>query len=473
MMIKINPVILAGGVGSRLWPVSRKSLPKQLSNLVGNKSLLQECVLRFRDTQSIRFENTIILTNDDYRFIVRDQLEKLGFVKPNIIIEPVAKNTAPSVLAACLFQKKYGICSLMLVTPSDHFIDGLEKFYECIHAASEKAIKGDIMTFAVKPTRAETGYGYIEFDEKEADKVKRFIEKPSISVAENLIRSSKNFWNSGIFLFDIETMISAFKSFEPEMFEYVTKAVNSLEKDLGFWRISKESWENCREISFDYAILERAKNVGAVKLETKWTDLGDWKSIWEIKKSSSDSVVSVGNVTNIDCENVLLFSQESSQILVGIGLKNLIAVSTPDAVLVVSKENVQDVKTAVDNLKKSGFLQAEQFLKDYRPWGWFQVLSDSSDYKVKKIFIKPNSELSLQSHKHRSEHWVIVQGTALVTIEDKQFSLEKNQSIFVPKGKIHRIKNINNDPVIIIEVQTGSYLGEDDIVRYEDKYSRN
>ncbi len=476
-MKSIYPVILAGGSGTRLWPLSRKSYPKQFSNFVGDLSLFQQSALRLTSFDTIKFAPHIVLTNDDYRFTVSDQLKALNLNAENILIEPYAKNTAPAIAVASLCAYSQDRDAILLVAPSDHLIPENEVFHSAIKVGLSHTSEEKLVTFGITPTRPETGFGYLRIcksggPNKGAYEVLQFIEKPNHTTAMKMIKTKSFLWNSGIFLFKAADMINAFKKYSPDTFHLAQDALNTSEKDLGFVRLNSKPWKKIGAKSIDYTIMEKANNLMAVPYTSQWSDLGDWSSVWrDTEKDTLGNVVS-NSAHAIDCSNSLLRAESKSQQLVGLGLDNIVAIAMPDAVLIANKDKAQDVKKVVTHLEEGNILQSKTFPKDYRPWGWFESLAIGDVFQVKRIFVKAGAALSLQSHQHRSEHWVVVQGTAEVTIGDKVMQLKEGQSVFVPLGARHRLANNEKIPLQIIEVQIGSYLGEDDIIRYEDLYSR-
>jgi mannose-1-phosphate guanylyltransferase/mannose-6-phosphate isomerase len=477
-MSKIYPVLLAGGSGTRLWPLSRKSYPKQFSNLIGDKTLFQSSAQRLTSSETLEFVSHITVTNSDYRFIVGEQLQEVGIDPGPILIEPEAKNTAAAILAASIFAQSEDENAVLLVAPSDHVIPNKDDFHASIKVGLSHAQKQKMVTFGITPTHPETGYGYLELakdciDDNGTSNLEKFLEKPDLQDAKQMLEAGHYLWNAGIFLFRAQDMVDAFRTYAPEILELVSKAVNEASSDLGFLRLAVEPWSELEDISIDYAIMERAKNLVAVPYASKWSDLGGWDAVWAESKSDS-----LGNVTSetahaIECENSLLRSESSGQQVVGIGLSDIMAIAMPDAVLVAPKDRAQDVKKAVERLKAKDIAQAEIFPKDHRPWGWFESLALGDRFQVKRICVKPGAALSLQSHNHRSEHWIVVEGTAKVTIDDAIKLVSEGQSVYVPLGAVHRMENPGKLPMLLIEVQIGSYLGEDDIIRYEDLYSRN
>ena len=476
-MEKIIPVLLAGGSGTRLWPLSRKSYPKQFSNLIGDKTLFQQSALRLTSSKLIDFAPHITLTNSDFRFIVVEQLQEVGIDPGTILIEPLAKNTAPAILAASLFALEQDHEAVLLVAPSDHIIPDTIDFHNAVSIGLSHVRNGKIVTFGIDPTHPETGYGYLELsqnylDDNKTSSVLRFVEKPDLILAEKMHEAKNFLWNAGIFLFKAADMVEAFRNFATDTLEQTSKSLEASTTDLGFLRLAPEPWLKLEAESIDYKIMEKALNLVAVPYTSKWSDLGGWDAVW-----SEQSKDSTGNVTSkearaIDCSNTFLRSESPSQQIVGLGLDNILAIAMPDAVLVAHKDRAQDVKKVVDLLKADNVSQAEIFPKDHRPWGWFESLTIGDRFQVKRICVKPGASLSLQSHSHRSEHWVVVAGEALVRIDDQVKMVTEGQSVYVPLGAVHRMENPGDEYMVLIEVQIGSYLGEDDIVRYEDAYAR-
>lgn len=471
----ITPVLLAGGSGTRLWPVSRKSFPKQFAPLVGDETLFQASAKRL---SGARYAAPIVMTNADFRFVVAEQMAGIGIKPAAILIEPAGRNTAPAILAAALMAAEKNPDALLLVAPSDHVVPDAEAFGRAVERGAEAAVQGRIVTFGITPTRPETGYGYMEA-EGEGDgpvTLKRFVEKPDADTARAMIADGNYLWNAGIFLFTARTMIEAFRAHAPDYLEPVQTALDEAQKDLGFLRLAPEPWDRLPDLSIDYAVLEKAANLSVVRYSGHWSDLGGWDAVWRETQAATAperGAVVDDRSTAIDCDNVLLRSQDEGIEVVGIGLKDVMVVSTKDAVLVAGMDRAQDVRKAVSALKSKGARQAETFLRDHRPWGWYETLALADRFQVKRIVVNPGAALSLQSHFHRSEHWIVVSGTARVTVDDTVTLVTENQSIYVPLGAVHRMENPGKVPMVLIEVQTGSYLGEDDIVRYEDVYSRS
>lgn len=472
----IHPVLLCGGSGTRLWPLSRKSYPKQFVKLIGEDSLFQASARRLA---GYRFTSPSVVTASDFRFIVVEQLAALEIAALDILIEPSARNTAAAICVAALALHSKSGDSLMLVAPSDHVIPDAERFCKAIEEATVVASENQIVTFGIRPDRPETGYGWLELSKEPADDfapvaqpLLSFVEKPDSEKAQSILDGGMHLWNSGIYLFSTSTILKAFAQFAPDTLTKVRAAFEAAESDLGFTRLASEPWGELEDISIDYAIMERAPNISVVPYGGAWSDLGDWQAVWREGEPDTAGVVTTGQATALDCHNTLLHAASDTQEIVGIGLENIIAVSMPDAVLISHKDRVQEVKTAVARLKAKGVSQAEASPRDYRPWGWYESLALGQRFQVKRIVVNPGAALSLQSHHHRSEHWVVVAGTAKVTIDNKVKLITENQSVYIPLGAVHRIENPGKLPLTFIEVQTGSYFGEDDIIRYEDVYVR-
>ena len=472
----IHPVLLCGGSGTRLWPLSRKSHPKQFVKLLGEESLFQ---LSARRLSGSGFAAPSVVTGSDFRFMVVEQLAAVEIAPNQILIEPSARNTAAAICAAAVALDAKNGDSLMLVAPSDHVIPDAEGFRGTIKAAVPTALAGQIVTFGIRPDRAETGYGWLELtaraDEASpltAQPLGSFVEKPDAETAEALIADGMHLWNAGIFIFSTSTILQAFVEYAPETLAGVRSAHSAAETDLGFTRLEPKPWSELEDISIDYAVMERAPNLSVMPYSGAWSDLGDWQAIWREGKIDAAGVVTNGPSTALNCNNTLLHATTEAQEIVGIGLEDVIVVAMPDAVLVAHKEHTQEVKNAVAELKAKGVAQAEILPRDYRPWGWYESIALGPRFQVKRIVVKPGAALSLQSHKKRSEHWVVVEGTAKVTINDDVQTVTENQSIYIPCGAVHRMENHGKLHLTLIEVQTGSYFGEDDIIRYDDIYAR-
>lgn len=469
----IHPVILCGGSGTRLWPVSRQSFPKQFSRLVGQESLFQATARRL---SGAGFANPVVVTSADFRFVVREQLAAVGITPAAVLIEPAPRNTAPAVLAATLWLERQSPGALVLVAPSDHLMPDPASFRLAVSTAAGRAAHGGTVTFGITPHAPETGYGYLELTGTaaagEAAPLRRFVEKPDLAAAQDMLSSGRHLWNAGIFLFRSDVMIGAFANLAPGLVPPVTRAVDDAKPDLSFLRLAPDAWEAVESISIDYAIMERSSDLWAVPYAGGWTDLGGWAAIWSEGTPGADGVVQEGHVLALDCRDSLLRSEDDGLQLVGIGLDGIVAIAMPDAVLVARKSDAQRVKDAVEAMKERKVAQATSFRSDRRPWGWFETLANGERFKVKRIVVLPGGALSLQSHRHRAEHWIVVEGTARVTVGDSVKLVSENQSVYIPLGEKHRLENPGDKPMVLIEVQTGSYFGEDDIIRYEDVYAR-
>lgn len=463
----ITPVLLCGGSGTRLWPLSRKSYPKQFSALIGEESLFQAAARRLSGPG---YAPPIVVTASEFRFLAAEQLTTTGIEPGALMIEPEGRNTAPAVLAAALMIAKTDPEALMLVAPSDHVIPDAAAFRAAVDMGRIAAEAGQLVTFGVSPTRAETGYGWLELEAMPNGPaplpLTRFVEKPDAKTAAAMLTAGRFLWNAGLFLFSVTTILEAFAAHAPDMMEPVEAAVDQGHADLDFFRLDPAAWAEARAISIDYAVMEHAGNISAVPFSAGWSDLGDWQAVWREMGPDNTGVASSGAAVALDCQDSLLRSEAGSQTLVGIGLKDIVAVAMPDAVLVADASRAQEVKDAVAALKGQGARQAETFPIDYRPWGWAEVLVTAPHFEVRRIVIHPGKSLTLQSHVHRSEHWVVVQGTADVVIDGAGRTLSPTQSIEVPRGAVHRLENSGPHDMVLIEVQTGSYLGEDDVTRY-------
>lgn len=469
----IYPVILCGGSGTRLWPASRKSYPKQFSRLIGDRSLFQETLARLSGEG---FGAPMVLTNADFRFLATDQIGAMGIHDATILIEPEGRNTGPAVLTAAL-KLADEPDAIMLVAASDHVIGDADKFHAAVMAGAKEAETGKLVCVGINPTRPETGYGYLELsgkpEEATAVSVKSFREKPDEATAEEFLASGNYLWNASIFIFRVRDILDAFETHAKALMKPCADALKDGSEDLNFFRLDATAYGKAEDISLDYAVMEHATNISAVPYGGGWSDLGSWDAIWEELKYDQKGVVATGPATAIDCSNTLLRAEEGNQHLVGLGLKNIVAVSMRDAVLVADMDASQKVKDVVTALKAAKVSQAVDFPRFHRPWGWYETLCLGSRFQVKRIMVKPGGVLSLQSHVHRSEHWVVVAGTARVTVGEEVKLLSENQSVYIPLGAVHRMENPGKVDMYLIEVQTGSYLGEDDIIRYEDIYARS
>lgn len=468
----ITPVLLCGGSGTRLWPLSRKSFPKQFADVVGEESLFQASARRFLGKG---FGNPLVVTGDSFRFIVTEQLDECGVEASGIVIEPDGRNTAPAAVLAALQIVQSNPDGMLLLVPSDHAVANSTAFRRAVKMGEAAAAEGNIVTFGIKATRPETGYGWLESGAETHEgvmKLERFVEKPNAKRAAELLADERYLWNAGVFLSRADVLIEAFRAHAPEILKGVEAALAGASTDLDFTRLDGGAWNTVPEDSIDFAVMEKATNVSVVRFDDQWSDLGSWESVWQESAKDKSGNARSDNTTVFDCENTLLRSESDEIELVGIGLKNVVAVAMRDAVMVADMSEAQNVKKAVDTLKKRGAKQAVQLPVDHRPWGWFETLILADRFQVKRIHVHPGASLSLQSHVHRSEHWIVVAGTARVTVDEEVKLLSENQSVYIPLGAVHRMENPGKVPMVLIEVQTGSYLGEDDIIRYEDVYAR-
>lgn len=469
-MQTLHPVILCGGSGTRLWPSSRKAYPKQFVPLLGDDSLYQKTLGRFTEDG---FAAPLVMTGEDFRFLAVEQAEAMGLADARVVVEPVGRDTAPAILAAA-FLLENTPNDLMLVAPSDHVMTDLNAFNEALRAGRKAAEEGALVTFGVKPDRPETGYGYLQLAGRPegVTTVMKFTEKPDRRTAEEMLEAGHFLWNAGLFMGRVKDFIAAFEAHAPELIPPVRAAVKKAERDLSFTRLDEETFAQARAVSVDYAIMEKADWVVAVPLDCGWSDLGAWNALWDVATRDKQGNAVSGDVFAVDCETSYLRSEEPSMTLVGLGLKDVVAVAMRDAVLVADKSRAQDVKGVVETLRAAGKAQTDDYPRFHRPWGWYETLCLDTRFQVKRIMVKPGGVLSLQSHRHRSEHWIVVAGTAEVTIGDEVKLVTENEGVYIPLGAKHRMANPGKVPMYLIEVQTGAYLGEDDIVRYDDIYDR-
>ena len=465
------PVILSGGSGTRLWPTSRSAMPKQFLALVGPQTLFQETLLRCQGLPGL--QAPLIVTNEDHRFLVAEQLRELGKTDATILLEPVARNTAPAIAAAAFAALKQSADAVMLVMPSDHVVRDPVAFRRAVTDALPSAKAGKLVTFGIVPTGPETGFGYIEkgqdLGEGGVCEVQSFKEKPSLVQAQSLLASGKFVWNAGIFLFSAQSFLTELKTHEPLIHASVEKAFQEAQRDQDFLRLTKEAFESAPSISVDYAVMERTKHAAVRPVDCGWNDVGSWSSIWEVRDKDDQGNAVPSNSIAIDTKNTLVSSQ---RLVAMIGLEDLVIVDTDDALLIAHRSQAQKTKDIVDTLKARGDKSWQMHRKVARPWGSYDSIDASDRFQVKRITVKPGASLSLQMHHHRAEHWIVVQGTARITKGEEVFVLSENQSTYIPLGVTHRLENPGKIPLELIEVQSGSYLGEDDIVRFEDKYGR-
>ncbi len=465
------PVLLSGGVGSRLWPVSRESYPKQFLPLAGEQSMLLQTLARVSGLDAVA--EPLVVCNDDHRFMVAEQLRSQGQRASAIVLEPVGRNTAPAVAVAALQALSQDPEAVLLVLPADHVIKDVAAFQAAVAAGLPQAQAGKLVTFGIVPTAPETGYGYIRRGEalgNEVYQLAEFVEKPDAQRAQQYVDSGDYRWNSGMFLLGASAYLEELKRLQPAMYAACEKALSLSQKDLDFIRLNAETFGECPSDSIDYAVMEHTDRAVVVSLDCGWSDVGSWASLWEVAERDDQNNVLSGDVLCEDVSNSYLRSGE--RLLAAVGVDNLVVVETADAVLVADKDRVQDVKAIVTRLKAGGRSEAALHSRVYRPWGSYESLVEAGRFQVKRIVVNPGQQLSLQMHHHRAEHWIVVKGTAEVTCGEKVMVLSEDQSTYIPLGTKHRLANPGVIPLEIIEVQTGSYLGEDDIVRFEDIYGR-
>lgn len=468
---KLVPIILCGGSGSRLWPLSRKQYPKQFLPLISDNTMLQETILRLRKIPDV--ENPIIISNHEHRFLVAEQCRNIGLSKPVIMLEPVAKNTAPAIVAGALYAKlKFDNCHL-LILPADHFIENIKEFNKAIETARKLASKGTLITFGIQPNSPNTSYGYIKYSksiQKGVFKVDKFTEKPDLKTAQVFLNQKKYLWNSGIFLFDLDLFLLEMSIFNPEITKKIKNSLENSSKDFDFIRLEKKAFEDCPSISIDYCLMEKSKNTIVIQLNVGWSDIGSWSSLYLFGKKDLNNNVVKGATHLESTSNSYINS--SHHLVVTLGIDNLIIVNTPDATLISSIEKANDLKGLTERLAKKNLKEVQNHRKVYRPWGWFDVIDEGAFYKVKRLHVKPKGKLSYQYHKKRSEHWTVVDGVATIRIEDITQKLYSGESVFIAQGEKHSLMNNSKKPLEIIEVQSGKYFGEDDIIRINDIYGR-
>jgi len=465
----VTPVILAGGSGTRLWPLSRKEKPKQFLEIFNNYSLLQLTALRCKDKI---FSEPIIIVGEDHRFIVAEQLKKIGFKKLHIIIEPQPKNTTAAITTAALFTKINNICENLLILPSDHYIKNNNQFIKLIKQTIKNQINDKLICFGIKPLGPEIKYGYIipnSSEKKLLKTIKRFEEKPSLSKAKNLIKK-KALWNSGMFLFSANNILNEINKFIPDISNYIKKSIYNSNKDLDFIRLDKKYFSKAQNISIDYGVFEKTNKAVVINSNLLWNDLGTYNSLWQIGKKDSKNNVLIGDIIIKDVKNSYIHSD--NKLVAVSNINNINIIVTDDAILVTPIGSSNEIKSLVEILRKKKRNELLEHPITYRPWGFYQNINSSKTHKIKKLTVFPNKKLSLQKHSKRSEHWIVIEGKATVTKGTKIFELKKNESTFIPVNKKHRLENKSRKPLVIIEVQTGSYFGEDDIIRFKDIYGR-
>jgi mannose-1-phosphate guanylyltransferase/mannose-6-phosphate isomerase len=463
------PVIISGGSGTRLWPLSRKHKPKQFLALFGENTMFQETLHRLTGLDEL--QSPIVVCNNDHRFMVAEQLQQLAVTNPTILLEPFGKNTAPALAIAALQAMVSGNDPILLVLAADHVINDIPAFHDAVSLAKLEAEKGSLVTFGIVPTSPNTGYGYIQADEKNTvSKVNAFVEKPDLETAIDYVASGNYYWNSGMFLFKASTLIAELQKYSPDILNSCREALAKGQSDLDFFRLDSDAFEACPSDSIDYAVMEHTDKAVVVPLDAGWNDVGSWSSLWECAEQDGNSNVLKGDVMIDEVKNAYIHSEH--RLVSVLGLDDIVVVETADAVMVASKDSAQNVKEIVNRLNKEKRSESETHRLCYRPWGYYDSIDHGDRFQVKRITVNPGASLSLQMHHHRAEHWVVVKGTAEVTCEDKITLLSENESTYIPVGKKHRLHNPGREPLEIIEVQSGSYLGEDDIVRFDDNYRR-
>lgn len=475
----IIPVILAGGSGTRLWPLSRELYPKQLLRLVDERTMIQNTYIRLGHYEGMA--DPIVICNNEHRFMVAEQFRQIGIRPQEIILEPVGRNTAPALAVAALsVLSQCADDPLLFVLPADHIIENISVFHDAIQTGEYFAMRDYLITFGIIPDLPETGYGYIkkgslvgnstEPGYQEAYEIEEFVEKPDLQTARTYLESGLYFWNSGMFMFKASKAIAELKSYSPGIFAACEAAFHQGERDLDFFRLNKKEFDACPSDSIDYAIMEKTARGITVPLDAGWNDIGSWDALWQVGKKDASANVVRGDVLIHDVTASYIHAND--RLVAAVGLDNLIVVETSDAVLIAPKERVQDVKHLVNQLKLDQREETIAHKKVYRPWGSYENMDVSDKFLVKRVTVKPGEKISLQKHFHRAEHWVVVRGTALVSRGEESFLLTEDQSTYIPLGVIHRLENPGQIPLELIEIRTGSYLGDDDIVRYEDKYGR-
>ena len=470
--MKLFPVILSGGSGSRLWPLSREYYPKPLLPLTSERSLLQDTAVRLDGLPDVG--EAVYVCNEEHRFLVAEQVATLGRTPETIILEPDGRNTAPALTLAALYLSRGAPDSLMVVMPADHVITERESFLDAVRKGTGPAEAGSLVTFGVVPDAPETGYGYIKRDAElegtQAFSVARFVEKPDLETATRYVGEGDYYWNSGIFLMHTKRWLEEIGRFRPDILEACTAAMERGTEDSDFYRVNRPAFLECPGDSIDYAVMEKTANAVVVPFSAGWSDVGSWSALWNVCPRNADGNVIQGDVIAEDTHNAMLFAQH--RCLATVGIDDVIVVETADAVLVASKERAQDVKNIVNVLKARKREECKVHRCVHRPWGSYEGIDSGPRFQVKRLTVKPGASLSLQMHHHRAEHWVVVKGTARVTCGENVFNLHENESTYIPIGVKHRLENPGNIPLEIIEIQSGSYLGEDDIVRFEDVYDR-
>ena len=472
--MKIIPIILAGGSGTRLWPLSRKDYPKQFLSLTSDNSMLQETILRLNGMEELA--DPIVLCNSDHRFVAAEQLKNIGINEPQILLEPIGRNTAPAIAAAALkVIKDNKKKSVLLVLSSDHLIQDVKAFHKAIILAKNQAKGGKLTTFGIVPSSSNNSYGYIKLSKNSyqgAYEVEQFVEKPDQKSADLYFEQGNYLWNSGIFMFQAEALINELTIHSPEMIKTVKESVDNASEDLDFFRLEEQAFKSSPNDSIDYALMEKSSNVVVVPLDAKWSDVGSWASLFDINKKDNNGNVIQGDVFIEGVSNTYINSK--NHMIAAIGVNDLVVVHSPNATLISTKDKAREVSKIVERLQEQNRDEQARHSKVHRPWGWYDSISKDKHFQVKRIFVNPGAKLSLQSHQNRAEHWVIVKGKAKVVKGSDEFVLGVNQSTYIPIGEKHSLENYSQiNPMELIEVQSGTYFGEDDIVRYDDIYERH
>ena len=464
------PVILAGGSGTRLWPLSRKLYPKQFLAFGGELSMLQQSVMRL---EGLKCSSPLLVCNEEHRFLTAEQMRQMGHEDITILLEPEGRNTAPAIALAALHATSNGDDPILLIMAADHHIQDQQAFQESVSKAADKAGKDWLVTFGIVPGSPETGYGYIQRGQEiqgQAYRVERFVEKPDSDSAAAYLKAGDYYWNSGMFMFRARRYLEELKKFKPDILESCTAALHNASLDMHFVRVDKDAFSSCPSDSIDYAVMEKTQDAAIVPMEAGWSDVGSWSSLWDLLPRDADGNSCKGDVITLETCNSLLLSD--NRLVATLGVQDLVVVETKDAVLVAHKNRAQEIKTLVNHIKSSGRSEHITHREVFRPWGSYDSIDTGGRYQVKRITVKPGAKLSLQKHHHRAEHWVVVSGTAMVTNGEDSFLVTENQSTYIPLGRTHSLENPGKIPLELIEVQSGAYLGEDDIVRFEDIYGR-
>jgi len=469
--MKIVPVILSGGSGTRLWPLSRKQYPKQYLPLVGDNTMLQETILRLSGLDDLA--EPIIICNEDHRFIVAEQCQQINITNPTILLEPLGRNTAPAIAAAALQAQKISEDSILLVLSADHAIKDVDEFHKAIDIAFKQAQKGKLVTFGIVPTEANTGYGYIKSTINEtggAYQVEEFVEKPDAKTAKSYLEQGNYLWNSGKFMFQANTLVDELSEHSPNIVISVIDAVRKSKQDLDFIRLDEKSFKSSPSDSIDCALMEKSNNVVVVPLDAQWSDVGSWSALYDIGEKDNNGNVIKGDVIAKDTKNTYI--NASHHMVTTLGVENLIVVDTPDATFIATQDKAQEVKAIVESLQSDIRDEGKSNRKVYRPWGWYDSIERGSNFQVKRLHVNPGGKLSLQMHHKRAEYWIVVSGVATATNGNQELTLAQGQSTYIPLKTVHCLENQTDEPLEIVEVQSGEYLGEDDIVRFADNYNR-